>query len=114
MSQWWGEMAVTAVPKGRSQIPFAELPATSSYNFLVGVSDPEEMVERATDLGLSVLSLIDRDGFHGAVRCAEAAVQAGGGTVSGAELPRWVQHPHCLMQGMGCLLISCFIGVLMV
>ncbi|WP_080796381.1 error-prone DNA polymerase [Corynebacterium pacaense] len=65
---------------------FAELHATSSYNFLVGASDPEAMVARARELGLSALALLDRDGFYGTVRCAEAAAELGVDTVFGAEL----------------------------
>lgn len=68
------------------EIPFAELHATSSYNFLAGASDPEEMVQRAQELGLSALALVDRDGFYGAVRFAEAASSAGLNTVFGAEI----------------------------
>ncbi len=66
--------------------PFAELHATSSYSFLAGASDPEAMVARASELGLSALALVDRDGFYGAVRFAEAAATAGLATVFGAEL----------------------------
>ena len=75
------------VPEGQpGKILFAELHATSSYNFLTGASDPEEMVQRARELGLSALALVDRDGFYGAVRFAEAAAEVGLDTVFGAEL----------------------------
>lgn len=65
---------------------FAELHARSSYNFLVGASDPEDLVARAVELGMPALGIVDRDGFYGAVKFAEAAAQAGIGTVFGAEL----------------------------
>lgn len=65
---------------------FAELHARSSYNFLVGASDPEDLVARAATLGMPALGILDRDGFFGAVKFAEAAAQAGIGTVFGAEL----------------------------
>ncbi|UIZ92543.1 error-prone DNA polymerase [Corynebacterium sp. CNCTC7651] len=67
-------------------VPFAELHAVSSYSFLGGASEPEELVERAKVLGLSALGLLDRDGFYGAVKFAEAAAGAGIATVFGAEL----------------------------
>ena len=67
-------------------VPFAELHAVSSYSFLGGASEPEELVERAKVLGLSALGLLDRDGFYGAVKFAEAAAEAGIATVFGAEL----------------------------
>ncbi|GAB3592651.1 Error-prone DNA polymerase [Corynebacterium faecale] len=66
--------------------PFAELHAASSYSFLRGASDPEAMVARAHELGVSALALLDRDGFYGAVRFSEAAATAGLSTVFGAEL----------------------------
>ena len=70
----------------KSAVPFAELHAVSNYSFLRGASDPEEMVKRAVELGISALALVDRDGFYGAVKFAEAAGRYGLPTVFGAEL----------------------------
>ena len=67
-------------------VPFAELHAVSSYSFLGGASEPEELVARAAELGLQAIGLLDRDGFYGAVKFAEAAAEAGMDTVFGAEL----------------------------
>ena len=67
-------------------VAFAELHAVSSYSFLGGASDPESLVERAVELGLSALALVDRDGFYGGVKFAEAAAEADLPTVFGAEL----------------------------
>ena len=58
------------------RVGFAELHATSSYNFLMGASDPERLVTEAKKMGLSALSILDRDGFYGAVRFAQAAAEA--------------------------------------
>ncbi|OHO32916.1 error-prone DNA polymerase [Corynebacterium sp. HMSC034E11] len=69
-----------------STIPFAELHTVSSYSFLGGASEPEDLVARAVELGLSAVGLLDRDGFYGAVKFAEAAAAAGLDTVFGAEL----------------------------
>lgn len=66
--------------------PFAELHAKSSYSFLGGASDPEDLVARAVELGLSALALVDRDGFYGAIKFAEAAAAVDLPTVFGAEL----------------------------
>ncbi|MDH2455600.1 error-prone DNA polymerase [Corynebacterium bovis] len=66
--------------------PAAELHAAGSYSFLRGASDPEEYVAVAADLGVTVLCLMDRDGFYGAARTAVAAAEAGVGTVFGVEL----------------------------
>ena len=68
------------------QVPFVELHAVSSYSFLDGASEPEDLVARAADLGLNALGLLDRDGFYGAVKFAEAAAAVGLDTVFGAEL----------------------------
>ena len=71
---------------GKAALPFAELHATSSYAFLAGAADPDAMVARAVELGLTHLALLDRDGFYGAVRFAEAAREMGLATVHGAEI----------------------------
>ncbi|WP_291313141.1 error-prone DNA polymerase [Corynebacterium sp. UBA2622] len=67
-------------------VPFAELHAVSSFSFLDGASDPADLVARAAQLGVGALALLDRDGFYGAVKFAEAAAEAGIATVFGAEL----------------------------
>lgn len=71
---------------GLPTVEFAELHAVSSYSFLGGASQPQALVERAVQLGFSALGLLDRDGFYGAVKFAEAAASAGLPTVFGAEL----------------------------
>lgn len=63
-----------------------ELHCRSSYSFLHGASDPEELVSEAVCMGLNVLGLADRDGFYGIARFAEAAAEAGLATIIGAEL----------------------------
>ncbi len=70
----------------RPVVPFAELHAVSAYSFLDGASEPEDMVARAVELGLSALAIVDIDGFYGAMKFAEAATSAGLPTVFGAEL----------------------------
>ncbi|PCC83514.1 error-prone DNA polymerase [Corynebacterium accolens] len=72
--------------RGVSAVPFAELHAVSSYSFLDGASEPEELVARAMQLGLEGLALVDKDGFYGLMKFAEAAAKAGLPAVFGAEL----------------------------
>ena len=67
-------------------VPYAELHAHSAYSFLDGASLPEELVERACELGLRALALTDHDGFPGAVRLAEAARRTGLPVAFGTEL----------------------------
>ncbi|WIM68182.1 error-prone DNA polymerase [Corynebacterium breve] len=75
-----------AYVSGSSIVPFAELHAVSSYSFLGGASEPEDLVRRAKELGLHALALVDRDGFYGAVKFAEAAAKLDLPTIFGAEL----------------------------
>lgn len=63
-----------------------DLHCRSSYSFLHGASDPEELVAEAVRLGLGALGIADRDGFYGVARFAEAAAEAGLATIIGAEL----------------------------
>ena len=73
-------------PQDAHHVPFAELHATSAYNFLSGASEPENLVHRAVQLGLKALCIMDRDGFYGVMKFAEAAAEEGLPTVYGVEL----------------------------
>jgi len=75
-------------------IDYAELHAHSSFSFLDGASQPEELVAEAGRLGLSALALTDHDGLYGAVRFAQAARSIGLPTVFGAELSLAVEGEH--------------------
>src|SRR4051812_35683900 len=66
---------------------FVELSARSSFSFLRGASHPEEMVERAHALGLSAVTLCDRDGLYGVARAHAKAKELGQALHLGAELP---------------------------
>ncbi|MFN8525652.1 MAG: error-prone DNA polymerase [Chloroflexota bacterium] len=65
---------------------YAELHCRSSFSFLDGASDPESLVERASQLGLAALALTDRDGLYGIVRFAAAAQKVDLPAISGADL----------------------------
>jgi error-prone DNA polymerase len=65
---------------------YAELHCHSSFSFLDGASQPEELAEEAVRAGLEALALTDHDGFYGVVRFSEAAKAVGLPTVFGAEL----------------------------
>ena len=52
---------------------FAELCAVSNFSFLHGGSHPEELVERAANLGLAGVSVCDRNSVAGVVRAHMAA-----------------------------------------
>ena len=66
--------------------PYAELQVTSNFSFLRGASHPDEMVERAAELGYRALALTDRNTLAGVVRAHEAAERAGLHFIPGARL----------------------------
>ena len=57
--------------------PYAELHCHTNFSFLDGASPPDELVERAVELGLSGLAVTDHSGLYGVVRFATAAQEAG-------------------------------------
>lgn len=65
---------------------YAELHAYSNFTFLTGGSHPEELIERAAELGLSALALTDRDGLYGMMRFAAHARKCGIEAIVGSEL----------------------------
>jgi len=65
---------------------YAELRCRSCFSFLAGASHPEELVARATELGLSALAVADRNGLYGVVRAHAEAKRRGLPLVVGAEL----------------------------
>jgi error-prone DNA polymerase len=65
---------------------YAELHSWSNFTFLEGGSHPEELVDRAADLGLTAIALTDRDGLYGAVRFASRAKVRGIAPIVGSEL----------------------------
>jgi len=65
---------------------YAELQVTSNFSFLRGASHPEEMVERAAELGYRALALTDRNTLAGVVRAHEAALRTGLHFIPGARL----------------------------
>ena len=48
-------------------VPYVELHAHSAFSFLDGASAPEEMAERAAELGHTALALTDHDGLCGSL-----------------------------------------------
>ncbi|HEY6106385.1 MAG TPA: PHP domain-containing protein, partial [Anaeromyxobacteraceae bacterium] len=65
---------------------YAELRCKSNFSFLSGASHPEELVDRASELGLSGLAVADRDGLYGVVRAHAQAKRLGLPMVVGAEM----------------------------
>jgi error-prone DNA polymerase len=65
---------------------YVPLRTKSHYSFLEGASSPEELVDRAVELGLPALGLADRDGVYGLVRAHVRAKERGLRLVPGAEI----------------------------
>ena len=48
--------------------PYAELHCRTNFSFLEGASHPDELVERAAELGYRALAITDRNSLAGVVR----------------------------------------------
>src|SRR3984893_8586657 len=84
---------------------YVELHAASAFSFLEGASQPEKLVERAVELEMPALALLDRNGVYGSARLhtrperndvrahvgAEIAVSSLGGRLTP---PSWLPHQH--------------------
>jgi error-prone DNA polymerase len=65
---------------------YSELQVTTNFSFLRGASHPEEMVQRAVDLGYSAIAITDRNTLAGIVRGHAAAKKAGIRYIPGCRL----------------------------
>ena len=65
---------------------YAELHCASAFSFLEGASQPEDLVERAAELELPAVALVDRNTVSGAPRFWKAARDAGIKPLVGAEI----------------------------
>ena len=65
---------------------YAELHCHSNFTLLEGGSHPEELIERAKELGLQGIAITDRDALYGAVRFSQAGREADIAALIGAEL----------------------------
>jgi error-prone DNA polymerase len=67
-------------------VKYIELRTRSAFSFLEGSALPEDLVERAAELGYPALAMGDRDGLYGAPRFYHGAERAGVRAIVGAEL----------------------------
>ena len=65
---------------------YAELHCKTNFSFLVGASHGEELVLRASELGLAALAITDRNTLAGIVRAHVAAKAVGIKLLIGAEI----------------------------
>ena len=80
---------------------YAELHCASAFSFLEGASQPEDLVERAAELGLGAVALIDRNTVSGAPRFWKAARDAGIKPLVGAEVVLDEADAGCWMLDAG-------------
>jgi error-prone DNA polymerase len=66
--------------------PYVELHCHSAYSFLDGVSLPEELAQRASELGHAALALTDHNSVSGSMELAQSALDHGIRAIHGAEL----------------------------
>ncbi|MBV8843106.1 MAG: PHP domain-containing protein, partial [Bryobacterales bacterium] len=65
---------------------FIDFHVRSAFSFLEGASLPEDLVQRAADLGHGAMTLMDRDNLCGAPRFYMAAKKIGAKAHLGAEI----------------------------
>ncbi|MEY2559854.1 MAG: error-prone polymerase, partial [Verrucomicrobiota bacterium] len=65
---------------------YVELHAGSAFSFLRGGSFPEQLAERAAELEMPAMALLDRNGVYGAQRFSVAAREQNVRAIVGAEL----------------------------
>jgi len=84
---------------------YVELHAASAFSFLEGASQPERLVERAVELDMPAMALLDRNGVYGAARFHTSAKQNDVRAHVGAEVaveglthrltpPAWLPFRH--------------------
>jgi error-prone DNA polymerase len=66
--------------------PYMELHCHSAYSFLDGVSLPDELVQRAAELGHTVLALTDHNSVSGSMEFAQATKDCEVRALHGAEI----------------------------
>src|SRR6266446_9988021 len=66
--------------------PYAELHCRSNFSFLTGASHPEELVERAQELGYSALAITDECSVAGVVRAHTEAERLSLHLIIGTEM----------------------------
>src|SRR5580693_4707258 len=84
---------------------YIELHAASAFSFLEGASQPESLIERAVELEMPAMALLDRNGVYGAARFHTSAKRNKVRAHIGAEVavsslgprltpPAWLPHQY--------------------
>jgi len=67
-------------------VPYVELHCHSAFSFLDGVSLPQELAQRAGELGHAALALTDHNSVSGSMELAQSAADHGVRAIHGAEI----------------------------
>ena len=67
-------------------MPYSELHCKTNFSFLQGASHPDELVQRAVELGYHALAVTDVNSLAGVVRAHAAAKGSGLKLIVGAEI----------------------------
>jgi error-prone DNA polymerase len=84
---------------------YVELHAASAFSFLEGASLPDQLIERAVQLEMPAMALLDRNGFYGSARFHHSALMNKVRTHVGVEIAvssfgsrlapqAWLPHQH--------------------
>src|SRR6201995_3800190 len=95
IGSWWRSMTES----------YVELHANSAFSFLEGGSLPETLAQRAVELEMPAMALLDRNGFYGSARFHKIASENGVRAHVGSEVtvssfgqrlkpPVWLPHQH--------------------
>ncbi|MEA2315117.1 MAG: error-prone polymerase, partial [Solirubrobacteraceae bacterium] len=80
---------------------YVELHCHSAYSFLDGVSLPEELAQRAGELGYEALALTDHNSVSGSMELAQAAAGCGVRAIHGAEIDMLAAGADAGARGAG-------------
>jgi error-prone DNA polymerase len=73
---------------------YVELHAASAFSFLEGASQPEDLIERAQEIEIPAIALLDRNGFYGSARMHTSAERNGIRAHVGAEISTMAFGPR--------------------
>ena len=96
--------------------PYVELHASSAFSFLDAASLPESLIERAAELEMPAIALLDRNGFYGSARFHTLGRKTNIRAHVGAEIsvkdfgprrtpPQWLPHRYIVRAGAPAALV---------
>ena len=81
---------------------YIELHAASAFSFLQAASQPEDLIERAVELEMPAMALLDHNGVYGSARFHTSAKRNNIRAHVGAEIAVFKFRPSGLHPRCGC------------